>query len=88
MSPLRLAYLALAILGAVVPAASGVGAPPAVADPAAWTGLGAFALWVIAECLVRDDRLSLATLPAAALLGLGCGLPLYLFLRTRRMERD
>lgn len=42
----------------------------------------ALALWLIAETWVRRNWLALAALPATALLGLGCGLPLYLFLRS------
>jgi hypothetical protein len=43
----------------------------------------ALTVFVIAECVVRRDRLSLVAIPATYLVGLSCGLPLYLFLRSR-----
>jgi len=43
----------------------------------------AFSLWVIAETRVRRNWPALWAIPAAWLIGLSCGLPLYLFLRTR-----
>ncbi len=43
----------------------------------------AFSLWVIAETRVRRNWPALWAIPAAWLIGLACGLPLYLFLRTR-----
>ena len=102
MSPLRMTYLALAVLGAVWPMATlwpwlaqnGI-APGALI--AAWTAnaanaalftdialaAGVFSLWVIAETRVRRNWSALWAIPAAWLIGLSFGLPLYLFLRTR-----
>ncbi len=102
MSPLRMTYLALALLGALWPMARlwpwlmQNGADPA-ALIAAWTATPAnaalftdialsataFSLWVIAETRVRRNWPALWAIPATFLIGLSCGLPLYLFLRTR-----
>jgi hypothetical protein len=43
----------------------------------------ALAVWVIAEAAARRDWLSLVAVPATFLIGVSCGLPLYLFLRSR-----
>ena len=43
----------------------------------------ALTLWILAEVYVRRNWTALVAIPATAFLGLGCGLPLYLFLRTR-----
>lgn len=43
----------------------------------------ALILWIVAEVYVRRNYQSLLAIPAALLIGVGCGLPLYLFLRTR-----
>ncbi len=43
----------------------------------------ALTVWVIAEVSVRRNFLALIALPATFLIGVSCGLPLYLFLRTR-----
>ncbi|WP_102225579.1 DUF2834 domain-containing protein [Acidimangrovimonas sediminis] len=102
MSALRLAYLALAVWGAVQPmrfylawfADHGVDLPGLVTAwhaNAATTGLMwdltiaalALTLWVLAETLVRRNWIALVAIPATFLIGLSCGLPLYLFLRTR-----
>ncbi|WP_323768658.1 DUF2834 domain-containing protein [Marinovum sp.] len=40
-------------------------------------------LWVLAEVSVRRNWEALLALPATFLIGLSCGLPLYLFLRSR-----
>lgn len=40
-------------------------------------------VWVIAEAAARRDWLSLVAVPATFLIGVSCGLPLYLFLRSR-----
>ena len=39
--------------------------------------------FVIAEVAVRRNWVGLVAIPVTFLIGLGCGLPLYLFLRTR-----
>ncbi|ROU02539.1 DUF2834 domain-containing protein [Histidinibacterium lentulum] len=43
----------------------------------------ALTVWVIAEVWVRRNWLGLLAIPATFCIGLSCGLPLYLFLRTR-----
>ena len=43
----------------------------------------ALTIWVIAETWVRRNWLALVSIPATFCIGLSCGLPLYLFLRTR-----
>lgn len=40
-------------------------------------------IWIIAEVSVRRNWSSLLAIPATFLIGVSCGLPLYLFLRTR-----
>lgn len=41
------------------------------------------AVWVLAETSVRRNWLALVAIPATFCIGVSCGLPLYLFLRTR-----
>lgn len=43
----------------------------------------ALCAWIVAEVMVRRNWSSLIAIPATLLIGVGCGLPLYLFLRTR-----
>ncbi|WP_425043242.1 DUF2834 domain-containing protein [Primorskyibacter sp. S87] len=43
----------------------------------------ALTIWIVAEVAVRRNWLSLVAIPATFLIGVSCGLPLYLFLRTR-----
>ena len=43
----------------------------------------ALTVWIFAEVLVRRNWSALWAVPAVWALGVGCGLPLYLFLRTR-----
>ncbi|MBV1895414.1 MAG: DUF2834 domain-containing protein [Rhodobacteraceae bacterium] len=43
----------------------------------------ALAVFVLAEVAVRRNWIGLVAIPATFLIGLSCGLPLYLFLRTR-----
>ena len=40
-------------------------------------------LWVLAETFVRRNWLALVAIPATFCIGVSCGLPLYLFLRSR-----
>jgi Terpene cyclase DEP1 len=40
-------------------------------------------VWIIAETWVRRNWLALICIPATFGIGVSCGLPLYLFLRTR-----
>lgn len=43
----------------------------------------ALTVWIVAEVRVRQNWTALAAIPATFCIGLSCGLPLYLFLRTR-----
>ena len=102
MTPARLIYLALAILGTILPMRyflrwfgeqgwSMGGMIEAWHANDATSGLVwdltiaalALTVFVIAECAVRRDRLSLIAIPATFCIGVSCGLPLYLFLRSR-----
>ncbi|MFV0409869.1 MAG: DUF2834 domain-containing protein [Paracoccus sp. (in: a-proteobacteria)] len=78
LTPLRTCWLALALLGAIFGARIEV--PGAEVIIASIT-LG---LWCLVETMVRRNWLALITLPAM-LLGIGCALPLYLVLRSRRV---
>jgi hypothetical protein len=40
-------------------------------------------VWIIAEVAVRRNYIALIAIPATICIGVSCGLPLYLFLRTR-----
>lgn len=90
-----MAWLALAALGAAhavyrfaLHLAQGGGLPGVIG---AWHGAAwdpviaavALMIWSTAEVAVRRNWLALIALPATVFLGIGCGLPLYLFLRTR-----
>ncbi|MBT8424412.1 MAG: DUF2834 domain-containing protein [Silicimonas sp.] len=46
----------------------------------------ALTVWVIAETRVRRNWSALVAIPATYCIGLSCGLPLYLFLRTRNLD--
>ncbi|MCV6591478.1 MAG: DUF2834 domain-containing protein [Silicimonas sp.] len=46
----------------------------------------ALTLWILAETWVRRNWLALVAIPATFCIGVSCGLPLYLFLRTRPVE--
>lgn len=79
---MRVTWAFAGLLGAVIGLTS---------DPAArWTGDMILAgivlsIWVLAETMVRRNWSALLVLPATAILGMGCGLPLYLFLRSRKV---
>ncbi|UXU75060.1 MULTISPECIES: DUF2834 domain-containing protein [unclassified Paracoccus (in: a-proteobacteria)] len=81
LTPLRLVWLGLACLGAVVALTAPGGAGM---HPGDVVGQAALAIWCVAETMVRRNWLALLTLPALYL-GLGCALPLYLFIRSRRI---
>ena len=102
ISSLRLAYLALAIWGAIHPMAwfvkhmrdTGTGLAGLIDAwyvNASTTGLTwdltiaaiTLTIWIIAETTVRKNWLALIAIPATFAIGVSCGLPLYLFLRTR-----
>jgi len=46
----------------------------------------ALTVWIMAETWVRKNWLALVAIPATFCIGVSCGLPLYLFLRTRPVE--
>ena len=102
MTPLRLTYLALAIIGSVVPMYYFVSwfnentwSISAMIEAwnvnSATTGLTydltiaaiALTVFIIAECRARHDRLSLLAIPTIYCIGVSCGLPVSLFLRSR-----
>lgn len=43
----------------------------------------ALTIWILTETWVRRNWIALLALPATFLIGIGCGLPLYLYLRAR-----
>lgn len=43
----------------------------------------ALTVWIITEVAVRRNWLALVAIPATFCIGVSCGLPLYLFLRSR-----
>jgi hypothetical protein len=45
----------------------------------------ALTVWIIAETAARRNWIALVAIPATYGIGLSCGLPLYLFLRTRKV---
>ncbi|RED13859.1 DUF2834 domain-containing protein [Pontivivens insulae] len=102
MSPIRIFWLVLAIVGTVWPMSYflpwlaendwslvAMGQAWHVSD--ATSGLVydltiaavALTVWIIAEVRVRRDWSSLIAIPAIYCIGVSCGLPLYLFLRSR-----
>lgn len=101
MTPLRLAFLALAVWGAVHPMywflrhmrETGTGLSGLIDAwyvNASTTGLTwdltiaaiALTVWVLAEAVGRRKWWHLIAIPATFLVGVSCGLPLYLFLRS------
>lgn len=46
----------------------------------------ALSVWIIAESMTNRDWLRLIAIPATFGIGVSCGLPLYLFLRGRRVQ--
>lgn len=101
MSKLRMFYLAMSVIGAIVPMIFVLGwlqnGGALLGLVAAWSVNGAstslmwdllisatvLAVFALSECIARRDYLPLVALPTTLLIGLSCGLPLYLFLRTR-----
>jgi hypothetical protein len=43
-------------------------------------------IWILAEVWVRKNWIALIAIPATFCIGVSCGLPLYLFLRTARVS--
>jgi hypothetical protein len=103
VTPLRLAFLALAAWGAVHPMVwflkhmreTGTrltGLIDAWHVNASTTGLTwdltiaaiALTVWVLAEAISRRAWTHLIAIPATFCIGISCGLPLYLFLRSGR----
>lgn len=102
MTPLRIVYLLLAIVGTVWPMSYFIAWFNANgwdlgAMVTAWhandatSGLVydltiaavALTVWILAEAIGRRDWLALVAVPATYMIGVSCGLPLYLFLRSR-----
>ena len=101
MSKLRMFYLGMSIIGAIVPMVFVLGwlkSGGALAGlVAAWSANGAstglmydmlisafvLSVFAIVECINRREYLPLVAVPVTFMIGLSCGLPLYLFLRTR-----
>ena len=46
----------------------------------------ALTVWIIAEVSIRRNWHTLVAIPATFCIGISCGLPLYLFLRTRPLD--
>ncbi|WBU60532.1 DUF2834 domain-containing protein [Paracoccus albus] len=78
LTPLRLCWLVLTLIGAIV--GLRIEAPDANAAMALMT----LAIWCLAETTVRRNWLALLTFPAM-IFGIGCALPFYLLLRSRRI---
>lgn len=47
-----------------------------------WVAAVALTVWIVAETWVRRNWVALIAVPATFVIGVGCGLPLYLFFRT------
>ncbi|MBF9030773.1 DUF2834 domain-containing protein [Rhodobacterales bacterium HKCCE3408] len=47
----------------------------------------ALTLWILVECIRRRDWPGLLAIPATFGIGLSCGLPLYIWLRSRHEDR-
>lgn len=80
LTPLRLAFAGLAVIGAALALWRALPVPRG----GDWAALAALGLWCGVETQVRRNWAALLTFPAM-LLGIGCALPLYLFLRSRRI---
>ena len=83
LTPLRLFWLALALAGAVLALWRGETGWGGV-RPTEVLAQVALVVWCLTETMVRRNWAALLTPPALAL-GIGCGLPLYLFIRSRRI---
>ncbi len=88
---LRWLYLALAVSGAVVSLPfyrdNGFAHLGLIGQKQMLVGVIAMTVWIIAEVYVRKDYWVAPICIAATFgLGLSCGLPLYLYLRTRPIE--
>lgn len=79
LTPMRLAWLVLALAGGIWSAL--VWSRPVGGE---WVAVGALAIWCITETMLRRNWAALLTLPALVV-GIGLALPLYLFIRSRRI---
>jgi len=104
MSTLRMFYLTMSIIGAIVPVFFVLGwlndGGALYGLVAAWTTNGAstglmwdmiisasvLAVFALSECAARRYYFPLVALPVTLMIGLSCGLPLYLFLRTKTRD--
>ena len=91
-------YLGMSIIGAIVPTIFALGwlqnGGALTGLVVAWSASAGLmwnliisalvlSIFAISECIARRDYLPLVALPVTVMIGLSCGLPLYLFLRTR-----
>lgn len=83
LTPLRLVWALLALTGAGLSLWRGEIGWDEVRLTETVAAL-ALAIWCVVETMVRRNWAALLTLPALAL-GIGCALPLYLFIRSRRI---
>ncbi len=105
MTRLRLIYLVLAVLGAILPsiffgqwlATHGLAVFSELSN---WSASGlltalswdiaitvvTFFIFVFYEALARKDYMPLVVVPVTLVVGLACGFPLYLFLRSRQLD--
>ncbi|MRX49124.1 DUF2834 domain-containing protein [Paracoccus sp. S-4012] len=79
LTPLRLFWLLAALAGAAFALLRG---PLGPASAGEWVAAAVLVVWCGLETQVRRNWEALLTLPAL-ILGTGCALPLYLFLRSR-----
>lgn len=104
LTPLRVTYIVLAIIGTVLPMrhflaylAANDWSLLALRDAwfvnAATAGLTwdltiaaiTLTIWILAEVFARRNWWGLIAVPATYCIGVSCGLPLYLFLRNRKV---
>ena len=105
MSPLRVLYLILAVVGAVLPMRHFIAwfqengwslsrmvdawfvnrATEALVYDLTIAAI-TLTIWILAETFTRKNWIALLAIPATYCIGLSCGLPLYLFLRTRPVQ--
>lgn len=78
--PLRFCWLLLAVAGGLL----GIGLKLPDPDASSFVALGTLSAWCALETLVRRNWWAFLTFPAMVL-GIGCALPLYLYLRSRRI---
>lgn len=79
LTPLRIAWAVAALAGAALALLFGRLGPASAGE---WVAAGVLTVWCGAETSVRRNWEAFLTLPGL-ILGIGCALPLYLFLRSR-----